>query len=127
MRQRVEPSMKALTAAVAIGAVLLFCGGARAESSGGFPNLLGNIFSGQGAGAPAPCPEKMLPSRLGKPPDDSARAPPQNSRTAPIATAAVSAFIDGSTRCLISHPSARHFRLSGGPVTVSNSLTKPKF
>src|ERR1700694_1888226 len=55
MKRRMEPSMRALTAAVVIAAALLHPGAANAQSpGGGLPNLFGNIFSGQNSGSPAP-------------------------------------------------------------------------
>src|SRR5258708_295877 len=55
MKQRMEPLMRALTAAVVIAAALLHAGEANAQSpGGGLPNLFGNIFSGQNSPSPAP-------------------------------------------------------------------------
>src|ERR1700722_7176550 len=75
-------------------------------------------------GVPAFGPGKILPNKLGSPPEDCARASPAHSKAAAITAA--SALFHGCIGRFMSHPFARHFGLSGGPVTVSNSLTKPK-
>jgi membrane-bound lytic murein transglycosylase B len=50
----IRPSMTRRAGAAVLAAALLFAGEARAQSSGGgFPNPLGNIFSGQKSTAPA--------------------------------------------------------------------------
>src|SRR6202140_1857241 len=55
MKQPMEPSMRALTAAVMIAAALIGAGQASAQSSGGgISNLFGNIFSGPNSGASTP-------------------------------------------------------------------------
>src|SRR5712671_7618202 len=54
MKRRMEPKVAALTVAAVVAAALLGAGKASAQSSGGgFPNLFGNIFSGQNPTAPA--------------------------------------------------------------------------
>src|SRR5260370_25280564 len=65
----------------------------------------------------------MLPNRSERPlPDDWALAAPDSSRTAATMAAAVTR-INGSIRRFMSHPLPSNSPLSGGPVTVSNSLT----
>src|ERR1700689_2758050 len=70
-------------------------------------------------GVPAFGPEKILPNRLGSPPEDCARASPAHSNAAAIPIAAASALVRACIDRFMSHPFARHFGLSGGPVAVS--------
>src|SRR6202035_2954131 len=52
MTRPMQAWTRALAAAILIAAALLCAGEAGAQSSGGLPNLFGNIFSGPNAGAP---------------------------------------------------------------------------
>src|SRR5260370_35150696 len=67
MVRRTETLAKQRTGAIILAAALLFCGEARAQSSGGgLSNLFGNIFSGQKSGT-APQPQ-ATPGPDGSPP-----------------------------------------------------------
>src|ERR1700684_1505011 len=88
-----------------------------------------------GAGAPgwadgAVCAflEKMLPRKSSGLLEDCARASPQNNSAAARRTAPVRTFADRSAGRTMFHPHPfRITPLSGGPVPVSNSLTKAGF
>src|SRR6202451_4337952 len=73
-------------------------------------------------GVPAFGPEKILPNRLGSPPEDCARASPAHSKAAAITAA--SALVHGCIGRFMSHPLPGISGFQEAPVAVSNSLTK---